>query len=279
VLGVRVEARVERSEIVSAVAATRMALLHPVRFVGYVDEALREVLPVALARPWVAEEACEPLNSRLGRLGTTPGGEVEAQRLRAGARKLADGALGLLRREILPPCDLLSCTRADPLGGLEIIGTSEAGKVRIDEDLAVALVRRKPFSAPPGTPRLDALRLELRATLALSLEGVPARKAVEHDEIDPRGIAVELEPPAGGGFQAGRGDALYVYSNQKVLLLALRPARFMPDCYEPPHARGALGALHGRANGLPSVGLVADDLAPEAWNDVPAELRYRKDAS
>jgi hypothetical protein len=225
------------------------------RFVDYLEPAVRGRVPVAIGKPWVAEESLEPLAARLAKAK-----RADAERLRARARALADGALLVLRAEMLPAGDLIERVFVDPLGRLQLVASTAAGKVRMDEDFSVAVVRRRPLTIEG--PRAAALRQELRATLALPLATADrkpalARETIDWSKTDPDAIYMELAPPGGGGFVSGRFEALHAYSNGKLLLIGFTPFFYVEDANAAtsgPNALSLLGAPPGTPPPPASVG-------------------------
>lgn len=232
-------------------ATAKTAAPKPVRYVEYLDAALRPVVPASLAKPWVAEESLWPLRSRVQMV---PKADAAGLRRRAGA--LVDWTLLLLRREVLPEGDLLEHVYVDPMDRLELVGSSPSGKVRVDEELSVAIIRRRP-QALEG-PRAGSIRQEMRAALAIPLgdvdrKPIAAKKMVDHGELERNAIYAEFEPPGASGFLGGKFDLLHVYGNGKILLFALRPLGYSERAELPPGAIGA-GRVAGRVGGGAEMG-------------------------
>ncbi len=207
-----------------------------VRFVEYVDPDVRRALTPRLARPWVAEESLRPV---------PPGDRA----LWARARALADAVPALLRAELLPEGDLLAHVRVDPFGRAQFVASTAAAKVRVAEDFAAAIVRRRPVPIEGGAVgRGAALRQGLRAALAIPLASadrkpMSLRKSVDLGDLERDAVFAIFDPPYGQGFVGGRFESLQAFGNGKVLLVAFEPIVYV--------AR-ALGAIEGAGAARPA---------------------------
>ncbi len=228
-------------------------------FVDYLDAAQREVIPpAALRTAWPAEEACVPLAERLAD-ATLPDAPAAALMVRAQA--FLDGILLVLRRSVFPEGPLEDFVFVGPTPELHLIAETAEWKVRADEALRVAIVRRSPVSTLP--PRQGSLRHELRTVLAFPLV-TPQKRAlamtvVKDLSAEASGaIYVELEPPASSGFVGGRFESLHVYSDGRVCLIGWRPVEYrdLNKPVEPAEAARAAAAFSARPKTL-------DDLLAE----------------
>jgi hypothetical protein len=237
---------------------TSSAVVDPpkLRLVGYVEPELQAALPVALGRPWPAEETLVPLAAQMARANPE-----DQARLERRARALADGAELLLRREVLPAGDLLAHVFVDPLAQLQLVGANRDHKVRVDENLTAVVIRRRPLRLEGARPA--SLRQELRGALAIPMGDVERRPIAARTT---GGIYAEFDPPGAGGFLGGRFDTLYAYSNGKVLLVAFRPLEYHEDAFS---ALLASGALAGASYEIPKGGRGAFDAGSAATAAAP----------
>lgn len=200
--------------------------LAPARMIAYVDPELCAVLPPLLAQSWVADELLVPFSDFIGAPEHTPAKRAALEYRR---QRLLDDASFVLRPEALPDGKLCDRVFVDALGRLEIVGTNATSKIRVDEDLAIVIVRKKKLRLEGA--RQASLRQELRAAVAIPLGGtdrkpIAARMIKDVSALDPDGIYAEFEPPPGTGFVRGRFGTLHVYSNGKLLLIGFAPIEF-----------------------------------------------------
>lgn len=212
-------------------AADLLALL------PYVEPARAAVLPPELRWEWTSTEGALPLARLLEQ------NEDEAVRaaMRAAARELEARALQLVRREVLPAGDLLAHTLALQTGALELHGARGAWKVRIDEELHLVALRRRPLPLPPPAAAgsegvaLARLRSALAEVLAIACEE-PALAVVRSGTLgEPEEGAVwaRLAPPSGLGLALGRYEAAVAYFDGRTLLVGFPVPAYSEACELP----------------------------------------------
>lgn len=236
-----------------------------VRFVEYVDPDVRAALPAAVPATWIAEDSCARATEYAR--GLDP---AAAEVLAAHARSFLDDALSVVREDWLPACPE-ECLYVDFADRLQLVGARIGWKIRVDEDLNVALVREKPLAFEGA--RAGSIRRELAEVLAFPLmgaDGKPVEMLKVRDFSGETGVKdafyISLDAPAGLGYAGGRFDRLDAYGDGKVLLFGFHPIEADGAAEEAeaaararPRKAGPRPATLDPAPGMPAV----PDLPPE----------------
>jgi hypothetical protein len=223
--------------------------------VTYVPAGARADLLPSVRCDWPTADGALPV-ARL--LAHVTDGTARA-RIRAAVRDFEARVLEVVRRDVLPPGDLIQHVVIVAGGGLELHGGREDLKLRIDESVCVAALRRRPLQASEGEDPLSRLRRELADVLAVPVgaEAAVASDLRDLDAVRAGALCVRLAPPDGLGYARGRVEALEAYADGRTLLVGWARPRYDDRCLLPqaaPSEEVDLGSLDEPKVGAPGTG-------------------------